>query len=337
MGASTFAGCCGGGATVFRPVQGAQRRRGPRGHRTLRTTSRVVLPSTLLRQACTACGGAEVGGHRFGQHTFMGVENHFSSEDDPDAVATDGLTAGCPCTLPGRSRLPAVPERAAVVGLSNSATQRERILEVAAARGFRNVDVVTHINTATLPARHFVRMLSVEMFEHMKNYEALLAKVAASRKDDGLLFVHIFSHKALAYDFNVAEDDSWMARYYLTCGHDALGRPPPALPAARQPRRPLVAQRHALRQNLRGVAGQHGPPRRRGPQALCADLRRRPGNQVARALAHLLHDGGDEWGVSVALPLPEERVRARAGVRRGRPEGGSCTACTSTCCKSTKQ
>jgi len=237
------------------------------GHRTLRTTSRVVLPSTLLRQACTACGGAEVGGHRFGQHTFMGVENHFSSEDDPDAVATDGLTAGCPCTLPGRSRLPAVPERAAVVGLSNSATQRERILEVAAARGFRNVDVVTHINTATLPARHFVRMLSVEMFEHMKSYEALLAKVAASLKDNGLLFVHIFSHKALAYDFNVAEDDSWMARYFLTCGHDALGRPPPALPAARQPRRPLVAQRHALRQNLRGVAGQHGPPRRRGPQA----------------------------------------------------------------------
>jgi len=108
---------------------------------------------------------------------------------------------------------------AQIVGLSNSATQREHILGLAAARGFRNLDVLTHdINAATLPARRFDRILSVEMFEHMKNYEALLAKVATWLKDDGLLFVHIFSHKAFAYDFSVAEDDSWMARYFFTGG-----------------------------------------------------------------------------------------------------------------------
>jgi cyclopropane-fatty-acyl-phospholipid synthase len=92
-------------------------------------------------------------------------------------------------------------------------------MAVAEARGFRNLTIVTaDINTASLPARAYDRVLSVEMFEHMKNYERLLAKVATWMREDALLFVHIFTHRAFAYDFNTADDDSWMARYFFTGG-----------------------------------------------------------------------------------------------------------------------
>ena len=106
-----------------------------------------------------------------------------------------------------------------ITGLSNSATQRAHIMAVARSKGFNNLQIVTHdINQAALPLAQFDRIMSVEMFEHMKNYALLLAKVASWLKDDGLLFIHIFTHKHYAYDFNTQDDDSWMARYFFTGG-----------------------------------------------------------------------------------------------------------------------
>ena len=92
-------------------------------------------------------------------------------------------------------------------------------MAVARSKGFNNLQIVTHdINQAALPLAQFDRIMSVEMFEHMKNYALLLAKVASWLKDDGLLFIHIFTHKHYAYDFNTQDDDSWMARYFFTGG-----------------------------------------------------------------------------------------------------------------------
>lgn len=57
------------------------------------------------------------------------------------------------------------------------------------------------------------------MFEHMKNYKNLLKKVSTWLvPETGRLFVHIFAHKDFAYDFDTAEDDSWMAKYFFTGG-----------------------------------------------------------------------------------------------------------------------
>jgi len=64
----------------------------------------------------------------------------------------------------------------------------------------------------------FDRVVSVEMFEHMRNYELLLKKVAGFLNDDGKLFVHIFTHREFAYKFEVIDDTDWMSKYFFTGG-----------------------------------------------------------------------------------------------------------------------
>ncbi len=64
----------------------------------------------------------------------------------------------------------------------------------------------------------FDRVVSVEMFEHMRNYDELLARIAAWLRPAGKLFVHIFCHRTLAYPFETAGAANWMGRYYFTGG-----------------------------------------------------------------------------------------------------------------------
>ena len=64
----------------------------------------------------------------------------------------------------------------------------------------------------------FDRVVSVEMFEHMRNYELLMKKVASLLKPAGKLFVHIFTHKNLAYKFEVKDESDWMSKYFFTGG-----------------------------------------------------------------------------------------------------------------------
>ena len=62
------------------------------------------------------------------------------------------------------------------------------------------------------------KVVSIEMFEHMKNYEKLMANIHSWLKKGGLLFVHIFLHKNLAYHFETTGDDNWMGKYFFTGG-----------------------------------------------------------------------------------------------------------------------
>ncbi len=67
-------------------------------------------------------------------------------------------------------------------------------------------------------ARRFDRVLSIEMFEHMKNYERLMAHIASWLKPAGMLFVHIFSHREFAYEFDASNPKDWMAQTFFTGG-----------------------------------------------------------------------------------------------------------------------
>jgi cyclopropane-fatty-acyl-phospholipid synthase len=112
---------------------------------------------------------------------------------------------------------------ASIVGLSNSHGQREFIQRRAAGRGLRNLSILTgNVVDFDFPAdgvpAQFDRVLSIEMFEHMKNYGLLLARIARWLTPQGRLFVHIFAHRLLAYHFEVQGRSDWMSQHFFTGG-----------------------------------------------------------------------------------------------------------------------
>lgn len=108
---------------------------------------------------------------------------------------------------------------ARITAVSNSHGQREHILARCAERGLRNVRIVTcDVNVLELEPARFDRCVSVEMFEHVRNYALLLERIAGWLRPDGLLFVHIFAHRHLMYPFETAGEDNWMGRHFFTGG-----------------------------------------------------------------------------------------------------------------------
>ncbi len=105
-----------------------------------------------------------------------------------------------------------------ITAVSNSVSQRKHIEGRARELGLGNVKVITcDVNELALDEQ-FDRVVSVEMFEHVRNYRQLLERIAAWMKPDARLFVHIFCHRFLAYPFEVQGEDNWMGRYFFTGG-----------------------------------------------------------------------------------------------------------------------
>ena len=104
--------------------------------------------------------------------------------------------------------------------VSNSATQKKHIDGVAESKGFSNLTVRTAnmIDYQGEGEGVFDRVVSVEMFEHMKNYQELLKRVSNWLKPGGKLFVHIFTHRVASYHFEVRGPEDWMAKYFFTGG-----------------------------------------------------------------------------------------------------------------------
>lgn len=102
--------------------------------------------------------------------------------------------------------------------VSNSRTQRACIEADAAARGIRNLTVITRDVNEFAPEAKFDRIVSVEMLEHVRNYEVLFGRIRNWLKPDGRMFVHVFCHDRFAYPFEVDGDNDWMARYFFTGG-----------------------------------------------------------------------------------------------------------------------
>jgi cyclopropane-fatty-acyl-phospholipid synthase len=107
---------------------------------------------------------------------------------------------------------------ARITGVSNSATQKQHIDAEGQKRGLKNLRIITCDMNQFDTAEKFDRVVSVEMFEHMKNYERLMANISRWLKPDGKLFVHIFTHKEYAYHFVARDESDWMARYFFTGG-----------------------------------------------------------------------------------------------------------------------
>jgi cyclopropane-fatty-acyl-phospholipid synthase len=108
--------------------------------------------------------------------------------------------------------------RSRITAVSNSRPQREFIQGCCRERAFQNVEIITadmnHFDTD----KRFDRVVSVEMFEHMRNYKLLLRNVASWMKPDAKLFVHIFCHREYAYLFEEEGADNWMGKYFFSGG-----------------------------------------------------------------------------------------------------------------------
>ncbi len=108
---------------------------------------------------------------------------------------------------------------ARITAISNSKPQREYIEAQCRVRGFDHVRVITcDVNRLQLDAAQFDRCVSIEMFEHMRNYQTLLGNIAQWLRPGGKLFVHIFAHKTLMYPFETEGEDNWMGRHFFTGG-----------------------------------------------------------------------------------------------------------------------
>ena len=108
--------------------------------------------------------------------------------------------------------------RSQIVAVSNSRSQQEFISARAAARGLENLQVITRDMNEFSTTRQFDRVVSVEMFEHMRNYGELMRRVASWLNPGGKLFVHVFCHRRFAYEFEEEGASNWMGRHFFSGG-----------------------------------------------------------------------------------------------------------------------
>jgi cyclopropane-fatty-acyl-phospholipid synthase len=105
-----------------------------------------------------------------------------------------------------------------VLAVSNSKTQAEFIRRSVDRGSLSNLEVVTADVNSFEPEGRFDRVVSVEMFEHVRNHGALLARIAGWLEPSGRVFVHHFAHRSAAYPYETEGDDNWMGRHFFTGG-----------------------------------------------------------------------------------------------------------------------
>ena len=113
-----------------------------------------------------------------------------------------------------------------ITAVSNSKDQKEHILNRCKNQGLDNIEVVTADMNDFETESKYDRVVSIEMFEHMRNYKKLLSKISSWLNDNGKLFIHIFTHQSVVYPFENQGEADWMAREFFSGGmmpsHDLL-------------------------------------------------------------------------------------------------------------------
>ena len=136
------------------------------------------------------------------------------------ARLTDGqsvLELGCgwgSLTLWMAARYPA----SSITAVSNSHSQRAWIEAECARRGLHNVRVLTADMNDFAIDRRFDRIVSVEMFEHMRNWRVLFHRVSGWLAPGGLFFMHVFCHRSTPYAFEERGPSDWMSRHFFSGG-----------------------------------------------------------------------------------------------------------------------
>jgi len=155
-----------------------------------------------------------------GGETLAQAEEAALAETCAHADLSDGqkiLELGCgwgSLSLWMAERYPA----AEIVAVSNSSGQRAYIEGQAAHRGLTNLTVITQDMNVFDTARRFDRIVSVEMFEHMANWRALLTKARTWLTPEGRMFIHVFSHRTTPYRFEVSDTSDFIAQHFFTGG-----------------------------------------------------------------------------------------------------------------------
>jgi cyclopropane-fatty-acyl-phospholipid synthase len=156
-----------------------------------------------------------------GDETLDLAEEHMLALYAQRAQLADGqhiLELGCgwgSLCLYNAERFPT----AQITAISNSRTQKEYIDTEARKRGLKNLRIITcDINVFDIAPGQFDRVVSVEMFEHLKNYQKLFANIARWLKPGGMMFTHIFTHSRLSYHFVARDASDWMSRHFFTGG-----------------------------------------------------------------------------------------------------------------------
>lgn len=105
-----------------------------------------------------------------------------------------------------------------ITAVSNSGSQRDYIETLATARGIDNLNIITcdmnHFDTD----RQYDRIVSVEMFEHMRNWQLIYKNIDRWLKSSGLFFKHIFVNRGVPYLFLEHDDSDWMSRHFFSGG-----------------------------------------------------------------------------------------------------------------------
>lgn len=192
-----------------------------------------------------------------------------------------------------------------IVSVSNSASQRAFIEAKARDAGLTNLQIITANMLDFDAGAKFDRIVSVEMFEHMSNWPALLERTRDWLQPEGKLFLHVFTHKNRSYRFDHEDKADWIAQHFFTGGimpaHDLLHRFPDLYHVEDEWRwsgthyektaqdwlKHFDANINEIRPILHAVYGKN------------ADLWERRWRLFFLATAGLFgHDNGDVWGVS---------------------------------------
>jgi len=204
-----------------------------------------------------------------------------------------------------------------VLAVSNSISQRDYILSVAQRRQLDNLEAVTADVNDFKPPEAVDRIVSIEMMEHARNWRRLLERAASWLTPSGKMFVHVFTHRSVGYEFAADGDNDWMARHFFTGGQ---------MPADAQI---LHLQDHLQVESHWRISGRHYERTAQAWLARLDDNRdeatatlRRPYGQRAARMTNLWrvffmscaelwgYDQGREWLVSHYLMRPRHDARA---------------------------
>ena len=141
-----------------------------------------------------------------------------------------------------------------ILAISNSRTQREYIESRCVALGLNHINVETANIQDFKTDRSFDRVLSVEMLEHVRNYEKLFGRISTWLKPDGKMLAHIFCHSRFAYPFETQGASNWMGSRFFHRRDNAVRGSPAEFSARSRSGRSMAVFRGPLCQNPGGMA-----------------------------------------------------------------------------------